>query len=286
MRTYQLTVLLIITLLSNSVLSEVLDCAQVQALVTQFFNDPNEQNIMVCIAYYESSWNTYAKDPNGNFGLFQINAENCGQGEICSFVTNENQLLDPTINTQCAFAMSNAVGFNVWPAYANGDCDNWSQCLITSGTSIYTTTTTTTTPTTLSTSGQTTTTTTTTSTGFYTSGYSGNSLSSSSATSATSATSGNNSSATTTSGSTTVTSANTSGQTTTTTGYTSAYTTYYSSGYDNSYTGYSGEYTSGYSGSGSGYYLTKEKQNPKTKPKLPNISRPKHSKIERHAKSQ
>ncbi|KAN0037884.1 hypothetical protein ACTA71_000055 [Dictyostelium dimigraforme] len=102
-------------------------CSQMQSLTENYFKGPT-QTTMLCISYYESSYNTQAINPKSKAaGLFQILPEHCG--ELCKTCKTPSDLLDPTINTECAKSVLNAQGFKAWTTYASGDCNGWNKCV-------------------------------------------------------------------------------------------------------------------------------------------------------------
>lgn len=84
----------------------------------------NEVPTMLCIAKYESSFNTQAVNKNKNgstdYGLFQINDR--WWGHVCPV----DKLLDAEYNIQCARTVFDAMGYDAWIAYRKhrGECDN------------------------------------------------------------------------------------------------------------------------------------------------------------------
>ncbi|KAM9994082.1 hypothetical protein ACTFIZ_012060 [Dictyostelium cf. discoideum] len=102
-------------------------CGQMQSLAENYFKGPT-LTTMLCISYYESSYNTQAINPTSKAaGLFQILPEHCG--ELCKTCKTPSDLLDPTINTECAKSVLNSQGFKAWTTYASGDCKNWNKCV-------------------------------------------------------------------------------------------------------------------------------------------------------------
>ncbi|KAK5579928.1 hypothetical protein RB653_009617 [Dictyostelium firmibasis] len=102
-------------------------CSQMQSLTSNYFKGPT-QTTMLCISYYESSYNTQAVNPSSQAtGLFQILPEHCG--ELCKTCTTPSDLLDPTINTECAKSILSSQGFKAWTTYSSGDCNGWDTCV-------------------------------------------------------------------------------------------------------------------------------------------------------------
>ncbi|KAM9957171.1 hypothetical protein ACTFIW_008911 [Dictyostelium discoideum] len=102
-------------------------CNQMQSLAEGFFRGPT-LTTMLCISYYESTYNTQAINPTSKAaGLFQILPEHCG--ELCKTCKTPSDLLNPTINTECAKLVLNSQGFKAWTTYSSGDCKNWSKCV-------------------------------------------------------------------------------------------------------------------------------------------------------------
>ncbi|KAN0023571.1 hypothetical protein ACTFIV_007958 [Dictyostelium citrinum] len=108
-------------------------CSQMQSLTENYFKGPT-QTTMLCISYYESSYNTQAINPSSKAaGLFQILPEHCG--ELCKTCKTPSDLLDPTINTECAKSVLNSQGFKAWTTYTSGDCNGWNKCVAPGGSS-------------------------------------------------------------------------------------------------------------------------------------------------------
>ncbi|KYQ91943.1 hypothetical protein DLAC_11681 [Tieghemostelium lacteum] len=124
MNRHIVSLFILISFFNSFVLSDVLDCPQIQSLIGQYFKGKVATNMM-CISYFESSWNTDAGSSSTAIGLFQIQPEHCG--EICASCTNPNQLFDPNANTQCASDLFVATGYKSWSVISK--CEGWRQCV-------------------------------------------------------------------------------------------------------------------------------------------------------------
>lgn len=98
---------------------------------------------MVCIAYYESSWDPDAtnedSDGSTDYGLWQINNNYwCNDpnfpGKANGCDVDCDQLFDGPTNAQCAAIVLDQQGFTAWAAYNSHqdscdnyelDCSNW-----------------------------------------------------------------------------------------------------------------------------------------------------------------
>jgi hypothetical protein len=85
---------------------------------------------MVCTARYESSLdpgNVSPKNSNGStdYGLFQINSVHLGGTPGCP--SSADDLLDATINAQCALGVYDLQGLDAWVAYRShkAECDSY-----------------------------------------------------------------------------------------------------------------------------------------------------------------
>jgi hypothetical protein len=110
------------TILGGTKLSEA---RVVEALRKAQFDD-NLIPTMVCIAKFESSFFTGARNHNSNgttdYGLFQINSI---WERPCS--ANSSQLMDPDTNANCAGQVYDAQGFEAWYGYKKHryTCDHY-----------------------------------------------------------------------------------------------------------------------------------------------------------------
>lgn len=65
-------------LASNVTAPNVESCGDMKSLVTHYF-PRGDANIMLCIAFYESSYRPTVRNPSGATGLFQIMPSHCGE---------------------------------------------------------------------------------------------------------------------------------------------------------------------------------------------------------------
>ncbi|KAK5579030.1 hypothetical protein RB653_008708 [Dictyostelium firmibasis] len=113
-------------LAASYVNGQAYSCSQITSLAQQYFNSTSVLD-MVCISFYESSWNPQAVNPSGATGLWQIMEDHC-QGICQGICTDQQSLFDPNINAQCALAVLEAQGLYAWTTYDDGDCTSWDAC--------------------------------------------------------------------------------------------------------------------------------------------------------------
>jgi len=106
-----------LSLLSSNVQAEILTETQTAKILTLAGIHERLVPVFVCIAKYESSFNTKAlntNNPNGtkDIGLFQINSESV---KLCQM--RETDLYNPVKNAACAHTIMLAQGLNAWVAW-------------------------------------------------------------------------------------------------------------------------------------------------------------------------
>ncbi|EGG24550.1 hypothetical protein DFA_02793 [Cavenderia fasciculata] len=108
--------------------ASVYNCDQMKDLTKKYItSDKSLATTMICIAYYESSWNTHAYNPSSATGLWQLLGEHCK--DMCSsFCKTPSDLYDASINARCAEKVLKSQGLDAWTTYSNGDCKDWKKC--------------------------------------------------------------------------------------------------------------------------------------------------------------
>ena len=106
-----------LSLLSNNVQAEILTETQTAKILTLAGVHERLVPVLVCIAKYESSFNTKAlntQNVNGtkDIGLFQINSATV---KLCNM--QETDLYNPVKNAACANIVMQAQGLNAWVAW-------------------------------------------------------------------------------------------------------------------------------------------------------------------------
>ena len=125
--TFVLSVTLVIFFITlvESCETSSLTCADIQSIATANF--PSQYvNDMICIAYYESSWCPSDHNNGTYYGLWQVNTKFLGK-EGCPSTAKE--LLDPTVNAQCAAQILSFLGLEAFPAWNDGQCRKWNKCI-------------------------------------------------------------------------------------------------------------------------------------------------------------
>uniref|UniRef100_A0A7S1CL10 Transglycosylase SLT domain-containing protein n=1 Tax=Bicosoecida sp. CB-2014 TaxID=1486930 RepID=A0A7S1CL10_9STRA len=89
-------------------------CGFMKSLISS--NLPGNEDIWLCIAFKESSYNPYARNPfSGATGLFQVEPIHCGDPDCPPPGGNcVSALEDPGTNARCAASVYRSQGFGAW----------------------------------------------------------------------------------------------------------------------------------------------------------------------------
>jgi hypothetical protein len=102
----------------------LLSCDQLKALTHKYFPAKYDTD-MICISWYESSWNPHAYNGICCYGLWQINRNHLGEPGCPKTIDG---LYDADANAQCARHVLDTQGLNAWTTWTSGDCRDWSKC--------------------------------------------------------------------------------------------------------------------------------------------------------------